>query len=114
MERNLHYNVSTKFIRHKHMFTIENQVSGRVFQTDSKGNILNDALAHGLNFPYGCQKGFCGKCKATIIEGEAGYEGEIPSGITPEEVADTFVKRGMFKEDFLSDAFEFSFKGSAL
>jgi CDP-4-dehydro-6-deoxyglucose reductase len=88
MERNLHYNVSTKFIRHKHMFTIENQVSGRVFQTDGKGNILNDALVHGLNFPYGCQKGFCGKCKATIIEGEVGYEGETPSGITPEEVAE--------------------------
>jgi CDP-4-dehydro-6-deoxyglucose reductase len=34
------------------------------------------------------QKGFCGKCKATIIEGEVGYEGAIPNGITPEEVAD--------------------------
>ncbi|BBB23520.1 CDP-4-dehydro-6-deoxyglucose reductase [Isorropodon fossajaponicum endosymbiont JTNG4] len=73
------------------MFTIENQVSGRVFQTEGKDNILNDALAHGLNFPYGCQKGFCGKCKATIIEGEVDYEGEVPSGITPEEVAEGMV-----------------------
>ncbi len=70
------------------MFTIENQVSGKVFQTEGRDNILNDALAYGLNFPYGCQKGFCGKCKATIIGGEVGYEGEIPSGITPEEVAE--------------------------
>ncbi|QKQ23682.1 CDP-6-deoxy-delta-3,4-glucoseen reductase [Candidatus Ruthia endofausta] len=68
------------------MFIIENQVSGRIFQTEGRDNILNDALTHGLNFPYGCQKGFCGKCKATIIEGEVGYKGEIPSGITPEEV----------------------------
>ncbi|SHN89899.1 CDP-6-deoxy-delta-3,4-glucoseen reductase [bacterium endosymbiont of Bathymodiolus sp. 5 South] len=70
------------------MFTIENQVTGKVFRTDGDGAILDDALIHGLNFPYGCQKGFCGKCKATIIEGEVGYEGAIPNGITPEEVAD--------------------------
>jgi CDP-4-dehydro-6-deoxyglucose reductase len=70
------------------MFTIENQVTGKVFRTDGDSAILDDALIHGLNFPYGCQKGFCGKCKATIIEGEVGYEGGIPNGITPEEVAD--------------------------
>jgi CDP-4-dehydro-6-deoxyglucose reductase len=70
------------------MFTIENQVSGKVFRTDGDSSILDDALIHGLNFPYGCQKGFCGKCKATIIEGEVGYEGDIPNGITPEEVAE--------------------------
>ena len=70
------------------MFTIENQVSGKVFRTDGDSAILDDALIHGLNFPYGCQKGFCGKCKATIIEGEVGYEGDIPNGITPEEVAE--------------------------
>ncbi|SMM98202.1 CDP-6-deoxy-delta-3,4-glucoseen reductase-like [uncultured Candidatus Thioglobus sp.] len=49
---------------------------------------MDDALLYGLNFPYGCQKGFCGKCKATIIEGEVGYDGDIPEGITVEEVAD--------------------------
>ncbi|HBN57696.1 MAG TPA: CDP-6-deoxy-delta-3,4-glucoseen reductase, partial [Gammaproteobacteria bacterium] len=70
------------------MFTIENQVSGKVFRSDGDSAILDDALIHGLNFPYGCQKGFCGKCKATIIEGEVGYEGDIPNGITPEEVAE--------------------------
>ena len=69
------------------MFTIENQATGKVFRTDGDSAILDDALIHGLNFPYGCQKGFCGKCKATIIEGEVGYEGDIPNGITPEEVA---------------------------
>ncbi|MCS5585932.1 MAG: CDP-6-deoxy-delta-3,4-glucoseen reductase [Gammaproteobacteria bacterium] len=70
------------------MFTIENQISGKVFRTDGDSAILDDALIHGLNFPYGCQKGFCGKCKATIMEGEVGYEGDIPNGITPEEVAE--------------------------
>ncbi len=70
------------------MFTIENQASGKVFRTDGDSAILDDALIHGLNFPYGCQKGFCGKCKATIIEGEVGYEGDIPNGITAQEVAE--------------------------
>ncbi|CAB5501978.1 NAD(P)H-flavin reductase (EC (EC [Bathymodiolus thermophilus thioautotrophic gill symbiont] len=70
------------------MFTIENQITGKIFRTDGDSAILEDALIHGLNFPYGCQKGFCGKCKATIIEGEVGYKGDVPNGITPEEVAD--------------------------
>jgi len=70
------------------MFTIENQATGKFFRTDGDSAILDDALIHGLNFPYGCQKGFCGKCKAIITEGEVDYEGDIPNGITPEEVAD--------------------------
>lgn len=70
------------------MFTIENQATGKVFRSDGDSAILEDALIHGVNFPYGCQKGFCGKCKANIIEGEVGYEGETPNGITPEEIAD--------------------------
>lgn len=70
------------------MFTIENQATGKKFRTEGDGPLLDDALLYGLNFPYGCQKGFCGKCKATIIEGEVGYDGDIPEGITVEEVAD--------------------------
>lgn len=70
------------------MFKIENQATGKIFRTDGDSTILDDALIHGVNFPYGCQKGFCGKCKATIIEGEVTYEGDVPNGITPEEVAD--------------------------
>ncbi len=72
------------------MFTVTNQVSGRVFETDGSDHILDDALAHGLNFPYGCQKGFCGKCKATILEGDVSYD-EKPDGITPEEAEEGMV-----------------------
>jgi CDP-4-dehydro-6-deoxyglucose reductase len=82
------YNVSIKLIKHIYMFTIKNQVSGKTFQTEGKNCILDDAIAHGINLVHGCQKGACGQCKATIIEGEVDYEGETPSGITPEEVAD--------------------------
>ena len=70
------------------MFVVENQISGKKFRTDGNSPILDDALVHGLNFPYGCQKGFCGKCKATIIEGDIEYPAGVPNGISAEEVAD--------------------------
>ena len=70
------------------MFIIKNQASGSRFQTDGNSSILEDALMHRINFPYGCQRGVCGKCKATIIEGSVAYEGAIPNGISAEEVAD--------------------------
>jgi len=68
------------------MFTVLNQVSGKSFQSNGEVSVLDGALSHGLNFPYGCQNGFCGKCKAVILNGEIEYDGEIPSAITEEEV----------------------------
>ena len=66
------------------MFTVLNQVSGKSFQSNGEVSVLDGALSHGLNFPYGCQNGFCGKCKAVILNGEIEYDGEIPSAITEE------------------------------
>ncbi len=68
------------------MFTVLNQVSGKSFESSGEEPVLNGALSHGLNFPYGCQNGFCGKCKAVILNGEIEYDGEIPSVITQEEI----------------------------
>jgi len=68
------------------MFTVLNQVSGKSFQSNGEVSVLDGALSYGLNFPYGCQNGFCGKCKAVILNGEIEYDGEIPSAITEEEV----------------------------
>ena len=70
------------------MWTVENQARARRFRTEGNSSILDDALTHGLNFPYGCQKGFCGKCKATILAGRVSYAAEIPNGISPQEVAE--------------------------
>jgi CDP-4-dehydro-6-deoxyglucose reductase len=39
-----------------------------------------------LGFPYSCQGGFCGKCKANLIQGEIKYPDGTPSGITEEEI----------------------------
>ena len=68
------------------MFTVLNQISGKSFQSNGEVSVLDGALSNGLNFPYGCQNGFCGKCKAVILNGEIEYDGEIPSAITEEEV----------------------------
>jgi len=68
------------------MFTVLTQVSGKSFQSNGEVSVLDGALSHGLNFPYGCQNGFCGKCKAVILNGEIEYDGEVPSAITKEEV----------------------------
>jgi len=68
------------------MFTVLNQASGKSFQSSDDAPVLDGALAHGLNFPYGCQNGFCGKCKATILNGEIEYDGDIPPAITKEDL----------------------------
>lgn len=70
------------------MFTIRNQISAKSFKIKKNEPILSAALNAGCNFPYGCQKGFCGKCKALIISGETAYKGDIPDAISAEEVAE--------------------------
>ena len=67
------------------MFTVLNQVSGKSFESSGEESVLNGALSKGLNFPYGCQNGFCGQCKAVILNGEVEYEGELPSAISKDE-----------------------------
>jgi len=67
------------------MFTVLNQVSGKSFESSGEESVLNGALSKGLNFPYGCQNGICGQCKAVILNGEVEYEGELPSAISKDE-----------------------------
>ncbi len=67
------------------MFTVLNQVSGKSFQSGGDESVLDGALSNGYNFPYGCQNGFCGQCKAVILKGEISYDGETPEAISSEE-----------------------------
>lgn len=73
------------------MFTIENQATGNCFTIQEGETILNGAMNNGFGFPYGCRNGFCGKCKATLLEGEVGYAEGVPSGLTAEEIADNMI-----------------------
>ena len=68
------------------MFTVLNQVSGKSFKCGDEESVLDGALSNGFNFPYGCQNGFCGQCKAVILNGEIDYDGEIPSVLSADDI----------------------------
>jgi CDP-4-dehydro-6-deoxyglucose reductase len=47
--------------------------SGTTFEAYGNESILNAALRHGVQLPYGCRNGQCGSCKAQVIHGEVRY-----------------------------------------
>ena len=67
------------------MYTVLNQVSGKSFQCEGDETVLDGALNNGFNFPYGCQNGFCGQCKAVILNGEIDYAGPTPEAISEDD-----------------------------
>lgn len=60
---------------------------GRTFDVDGQESVLEAALRHGINLPYGCRNGACGACKATILEGEVSHRPYQEKSLTPAEVA---------------------------
>ncbi len=44
--------------------------SGREFEVVGRESILEAALRAGINLPYGCSNGNCGKCRARLLSGE--------------------------------------------
>ncbi len=71
---------------------IELQPSGHQFESAEGANILEAALEHGVAFPYGCQNGFCGACKAKVTSGEYAYQdGYSSQPLTEEEIAENVV-----------------------
>ena len=68
------------------MYTVLNQVSGKSFQCGSDQTVLDRALSNGFNFPYGCQNGFCGQCKAVILNGEIDYDEGNPEAISDDDI----------------------------
>lgn len=67
-------------------YQVTNQLSGTSFATDRDESILDAAIKHGVNFPYGCKNGFCGQCKAVIETGEVAYDNdELPAGLDQDD-----------------------------
>ena len=79
------------------MYTVLNQVSGKSFECGGEETVLDGALSNGFNFPYGCQNGFCGQCKAVILNGEVDYDGPTPDAISEEDRADKIALLCQFK-----------------
>lgn len=66
-------------------FKITVQPSGHAFEAKEDELILDAALNHGLNFPYGCRSGACGACLGQVTSGEIAYPNDAPSGLTEEQ-----------------------------
>lgn len=71
---------------------VQLQPSGKEFELPDGETILDGALEHGVGFPFGCQNGFCGACKAKVVSGEYEYQdGYNAQSLTEEEMADGVV-----------------------
>jgi CDP-4-dehydro-6-deoxyglucose reductase, E3 len=58
---------------------VQVEPSGHQFTVDEDETILEAAIRQGINLPYGCRNGFCGDCRATLLNGSVNY----PKGIPP-------------------------------
>jgi len=72
------------------MFKALNQLSGNSFEINDGESVLDAAIRQGVNLPYGCRNGFCGKCKSVILDGEIQYPGKRPPGISESETNEGF------------------------
>ncbi len=71
---------------------VQLQPSGNEFEVSDGETILDAALEHGVSFPYGCQNGFCGVCKARIVSGEYEYQDKYNAqSLTEDELANNVV-----------------------
>ncbi|MEM7540786.1 MAG: 2Fe-2S iron-sulfur cluster binding domain-containing protein [Pseudomonadota bacterium] len=48
---------------------------GRPFEVPAKSTLLMAALADGLDWPYGCRVGLCGRCRCKLLHGEVSQIG---------------------------------------
>ena len=68
-------------------YTVTLDPSGKQFEADEDDTLLDAALHHGINLPYGCRNGACGECKARIQSGEVDL-GEYKPHALPDEDKD--------------------------
>lgn len=61
--------------------------SGKIFPVEQGESILDAALRAGLNLPHSCRGGSCMACRARVVDGEVGYPGGRPLGLTLEDEA---------------------------
>ena len=73
------------------MYRITNQISGHSFNINNLESILEAGLKQGINLPYGCQKGLCGKCKGLVIDGEISHTNPLTKGLEESEFEQGYV-----------------------
>ncbi len=60
--------------------------TGRVFEMNDAGSLLDLAEAEGVTVESDCRSGICGTCVATIVSGEVGYDSEPTISVEENQV----------------------------
>ncbi|HKJ72372.1 MAG TPA: CDP-6-deoxy-delta-3,4-glucoseen reductase [Gammaproteobacteria bacterium] len=68
-------------------YTVKLKPSGKQFPVETGQKILDAALHHGVNLPYGCRNGACGDCKGKVLAGQVDYGVYQPTAMSEEERA---------------------------
>ncbi len=71
--------------------TVSLEPSGKRFEVEEGQSILDAALHHGINLPYGCRNGTCGDCKGRILSGDVDYGEYKPHALPDAEREGGFV-----------------------
>ena len=54
-------------------FQVTLQPSGHSFEVAENELVLDAAMRHAIDLPYGCRNGVCASCAATLLSGEVSY-----------------------------------------
>ena len=65
---------------------VTNITNNTSFETEKGETILEAALRQGHLYPYGCQSGACGACKARIVSGQVELLDRNPAVLSDEEI----------------------------
>ncbi|KPV39107.1 CDP-6-deoxy-delta-3,4-glucoseen reductase [Thiohalorhabdus denitrificans] len=68
-------------------YTVKLEPSGKQFEVAPGQTILDAAMHHGINLPYGCRNGACGDCKGKLVAGQVDYGQYQPTAMSEEERA---------------------------
>ena len=63
-------------------YQISIPASGHQFSAKASDNLLESAIAAGVNLPYGCRNGTCGSCKGDILSGFVHHEDYAVGALT--------------------------------
>ena len=72
-------------------FSVRVQPHGRTLTVAAGQNVLEVALAAGMNLPHSCKSGHCASCRARLLAGEIRYPNGRPLGVTEEEARAGYV-----------------------
>ncbi len=67
-------------------FKVRNISNNTSFRTEKGEPVLTAALRNGHLYPYGCQAGACGSCKAKLVSGRVEHITRDPSVLSDDEV----------------------------